>query len=218
MSGRNRGPPISMKAALHEPPFRGRGLGPMPHHALLDEPQFGRGGGGPRHGPLIPHPAAIIEDHLALQHQDIQALLIDNQRLAATHVALKQEVEAAQHEIKLMAHAASSAQAEMDSQLREAFEKVMKLEADLRASDAVRGELMQVRTDIQQLTAARQELTGQAEGLSQDLSRANLDLQQVPLLKGEIEGMRQELQRARLGGCSLNLVFICWLIQHLCGT
>lgn len=218
MSGRNRGPPFPIKAALHEPPFRGRGLGPMPHPALLDEPQFGRGGGGPRPGAMMLHPAAIIEDHLALQHQDIQALLIDNQRLAATHVALKQEVEAAQHEIKLRAHTATSAQAEMDLQLREAFEKVMKLEADLRASDAMRGELMQVRTDIQQLTAARQELTSQAEGLSQDLSRANLDLQQVPLLKGEIEGMRQELQRARLGGCYSNLVFICWLIQLLCGN
>lgn len=197
MSGRNRGPPIPIKGGLHEPPFRGRGLGPMPHPALLDEPQFGRGAGGPRPGTLIPHPAAIFEDRLALQHQDIQALLIDNQRLAATHVALKQEVEAAQHEIKRMAHVAASAQTEMDLQLREAFEKVMKLEADLRASDAMRAEVMQVRADIQQLTAARQELTSQAEGLSQDLNRANMDLQQVPLLKGEIEGMRQELQRAR---------------------
>ncbi|RVW29591.1 Protein FLX-like 1 [Vitis vinifera] len=166
MSGRNRGPPMPIKGGLHEPPFRGRGLGPMPHPALLDEPQFGRGAGGPRPGTLIPHPAAIFEDRLALQHQDIQALLIDNQRPCC-------------------------------NAFEGSFEKVMKLEADLRASDAMRAEVMQVRADIQQLTAARQELTSQAEGLSQDLNRANLDLQQVPLLKGEIEGMRQELQRAR---------------------
>ncbi|RVX02382.1 Transketolase, chloroplastic [Vitis vinifera] len=44
-------------------------------------------------------------------------------KLAATHVALKQEVEAAQHVVKRMDHVAASAQIEMDLQLREVLRK-----------------------------------------------------------------------------------------------
>ncbi|XP_042483832.1 protein FLX-like 1 [Macadamia integrifolia] len=205
MSGRNRAPPLPIKGLPHPglPPMHelqfGRGLGPMPHPALLEEmreaqfreAQFGR---GPR--PLPPHPA-VIEENLAAQHQEIQGLLIDNQRLAATHVALKQELEAAQYELQRMAHFAGSMQADKDIQLKEAYEKSMKMEADLHAAEAMRAELLQVRSDIQKLTVSRQELTSQVQALSQDLARANAGLQQAPALKAEIETMKQELQRAR---------------------
>nr|DAD48120.1 TPA_asm: hypothetical protein HUJ06_018057 [Nelumbo nucifera] len=200
MSGRNRGPPLPIKGAphgglppVHEPPFA-RGLGPIPHPALLEEMMEAQFGRGPR--PLPPHPA-IIEERLAAQHQEIQGLLVDNQRLAATHVALKQELAAAQHELQRMAHVAGTMNAEKEIHLREAYDKSMKLEADLRAAEAMRAELLQVRADIQKLTSARQELTGQVQALTQDLARATSDIQQVPALKAEIESMKQEVQRAR---------------------
>eukprot|EP00262_Sarcandra_glabra_P010294 TRINITY_DN2538_c0_g1_i1.p1 TRINITY_DN2538_c0_g1~~TRINITY_DN2538_c0_g1_i1.p1 ORF type:complete len:368 (-),score=56.71 TRINITY_DN2538_c0_g1_i1:466-1413(-) len=201
MSGRNRGPPHSMKGAphgglplVHEPPFN-RGLGPIPHQMLLEEmreAQFARG--GPR--PLPPHPA-LIEERLAAQHQEIQGLLVDNQRLAATHVALKQELSSAQHELQRVSHVAGSMQAEGEMQLREVYEKSMKMEADLHGVEAMRAELSQVRSDIQKLSASRQELNGQVQALTQDLTRATSDLQQAPAIKAEIETMKQELQRAR---------------------
>lgn len=201
MSGRNRGPPLPMKgvshsglpSTVHEPPF-GRGLGPVPHPALFEEmrePQFGM---VPR--PLPPYPA-IIEERLAAQHQDIQGLLVDNQRLAATHVALKQELEAAQHELQHMAHFADSVRAEKDVQMRDLFEKSVRLEVDLRGVEAMRAEFHQVNTDIKELTAARQELTGNVQAMTQDLARMTADLQQAPALRAEIEAMKQELQRAR---------------------
>ncbi|KAH7543959.1 hypothetical protein JRO89_XS15G0071800 [Xanthoceras sorbifolium] len=145
---------------------------------------------------LPPHPA-IIEERLAAQHQDIQGLLADNQRLAATHVALKQELEAAQHEIQRMVHFADSLRADKDVQMREMYEKSVRLEVDLRGVEAMRGELLKVQADIKELTALRQELTGQVQVMSQDLARLSADLQQAPALKAEIENMKQELQRAR---------------------
>ncbi|KAK9268804.1 hypothetical protein L1049_000568 [Liquidambar formosana] len=201
MSGRNRGPPMSMKGAphggvpppVHESPF-GRGLGPMPHPALLEEMRESQFGRGP--GPLPPH-HAIIEERLAAQHQDIQGLLVDNQRLAATHVALKQELEVTQHELQRMAHFAGSLHAEKDVQMREMYEKSIKMEVDLRGVEAMRAELHQVHADIKELSAARQELMGQVQAMTQDLTRATADLQQAPALKAEIESMKQELQRAR---------------------
>ncbi|XP_010943972.1 protein FLX-like 1 isoform X2 [Elaeis guineensis] len=201
MSGRSRMPPPAMKGPppLHEPPppAFGRGLGPM-HPAFLDEmrevPPFGRG--PPR--PFPPHPA-IIEERLAAQHQEIQGLLVDNQRLAATHVALKQELAAVHHEIDRINHAAASAHAERDLQLREAYDKSMKLESELHAVEAMRAELIQIREDIQKLNAVRQELTGQVQVLTQDLSRASADLQQAPAVKAEVETLKREVQRVRAG-------------------
>lgn len=200
MSGRNRGPPLPMKGAphaglpppMHEPPFGGRGLGPLPHPALLEEMRESRL--GPR--PLPPHPA-IIEERLAGQHQEIQSLLVDNQRLAATHVALKQELEAAQHELQRMAHFAESLRAEKDVQMRELYDKSVRMEVDLRGVEAMRSELLQVHSDIKELTAVKQDLTGQVQLMTQDLTRMTTDLQQVPALRADIEAMKQELQRAR---------------------
>ncbi|XP_031372093.1 protein FLX-like 1 isoform X2 [Punica granatum] len=202
MSGRNRSPPPPMKGIprggipppVHEPPF-GRGLGLTPHPALLEEfpePRFSRVP-GPR---LPPHPA-IIEDRLAVQHEEIQGLLVDNQRLAATHVALKQELEAAQYELQRMVQVSDSLRAEKDVHMRELYEKCMRMEVDLRAVEAMRAELSQVNADIKELTSARQDLTGQVQVMNQDLARMTADLRQVPALKADIENMKQEVQRVR---------------------
>jgi|UniRef100_A0A2N9F9S3 dynactin complex subunit len=202
MSGRNRGgPPLPMKGgphaglppAVHEPPF-GRGLGPIPHPALLEEMRESTFGMGPRS--LPPHPA-IIQDRLDAQYQDLQGLLVDNQRLAATHVALKQELEATQHELQRMGHIADSLRAEKDVRMRELYEKSVQLEVDLRGVEAMRGELHQVRADIKEFSVTRQELTGQVQAMTQDLARLTTDLQQAPALRAEIETMKQELQRAK---------------------
>ncbi|XP_057966918.1 protein FLX-like 1 isoform X2 [Malania oleifera] len=201
MSARNRGPPLPMKGVPHgglPPPSQehllGRGLGPMPHPALLEEMRESQFRMGPR--ALPPHPA-IIEERLAAQHNEIQGLLLDNQRLAATHVALKQELEVAQHELQRMGHFAGSLHAEKDIQMREMYEKSIKMEMDLRGVEAMKNELLQLQADIKELSALRQDLTGQVQALNQDLVRATGDLQQAPALKAEIETMKHELQRAR---------------------
>ncbi|KAI8558002.1 hypothetical protein RHMOL_Rhmol04G0055100 [Rhododendron molle] len=206
MYGRNRGPPLPVDGMPHggmptgrEPPI-GRGLGPIPHPAMLEEmreiqaareSQFGM---GPRQ--LPPHPA-IIEERLALQHQDLQVFLVDNQRLAATHVALKQELEAAHHELQRTAHFASSLHAEKDMQMRELYEKSVKMEMELGGAQAMKAELQQVRADMKELTAAKQELTAQVQGMNQELARVTADIQQAPALMAEIEALKQELHRAR---------------------
>ncbi|KAF5730775.1 structural maintenance of chromosomes domain-containing protein isoform X1 [Tripterygium wilfordii] len=198
MSRRNRGPPLPMKGGRHT------GLPAMdeipydripPHPALLEElreSQFGMGGnrGFPPH-------SAMIEEHLALQNQDIHNLLEDNQRLATTHVALKQELETTHHKLQQMAHFADSLRAETDAQMRELYDKSARLEMDVRGVNSMRSELAHFNSDIKELTEGRQELTGRVQMMSQDLARVTADLQQVPALKTEIENMKLELQRAR---------------------
>lgn len=203
MSSRNRGPPIPVKGGPHG------GL-TQPH---ILEPQFARGHRGASHPPLReemreahyslsgprqlpPHPA-MIEERLVAQHDDIQALLIDNQRFAATHVALKQELEVTQHELQRADKYAQTVHAEKGLQMRELYEKSVKMENELHAVNAMKAELMQVHMDIKELTASRQDLTAQIQMMTQDLGRITSDLQQVPAVKAETEGLRHELERVR---------------------
>lgn len=170
-----------------------------PHHhhhpAFLEELRESQLGLGPR--PLPLHPAAVIEERLAAQHGEIQGLLGDNQSLAATHVALKQEQEAAQHELQRMAHFNESLRADTEGRMRELCDKSAHLEAELRGAEAARAELLQLHADIKELTVVRQDLSGQVQAMTHDLGRMNNDLKQVPALKADVEAMRQELQRAR---------------------
>ncbi|KAJ4893633.1 Protein FLX-like 1 [Raphanus sativus] len=199
MSGRNRGSYGGLQPPINQPPFVRGGLGggggpaPPPHHPSrpLDdtrEPQF--------RGHHLQH-HSIIEDRIAAQNQDVQGLLADNQRLAATHVALKQELEVAQHELQRMMHYIDSLRAEEDVMMREMYDKSMRCEAELRQVDALRAEVQKVRADIKEFTSSRQELTSQVHLMSQDLGRLTAELQQIPTLTAEIENTKQELQRAR---------------------
>jgi hypothetical protein len=63
--------------------------------------------GPPPPPPGAPHFAAIqqLEHKLNVQHAEFQQLLTENQRLAATHVALRQELAAAQGEMQKLKQA-----------------------------------------------------------------------------------------------------------------
>lgn len=84
MSRRNYGLPLPMKEA-HDAPY-GRERGLMPHPTLYEEMRESQYGMVRR--PLLPPHPAIFEEQLTAQHQDIQAFLVDNQRLVVTHVTL----------------------------------------------------------------------------------------------------------------------------------
>ncbi|XP_027340998.1 protein FLX-like 1 isoform X2 [Abrus precatorius] len=208
MSGRNRGQPhppppphAGLSPPIHDPVFGARALGvvgpmpPHPHPALLEDFRDTQLGLGPRPIPL--HPAAIIEERLAAQHQEIQGLLGDNQRLAATHVALKQELEAAQHELQRMAHFRDSLRADTEARMRELYDKSAQLEAELRGTEAARAELLQVHAEVKELTAVRQDLSGQVQAMTQDLARMTGDAKRLPALRADVDAMKQELQCAR---------------------
>lgn len=145
---------------------------------------------------IPPHPA-ILEDHLAAQHEEIQRLLLDNQRFSATHVALKEELEVTQFDLQRTDQYARALYEENGMQIRELHEKSVKMEMDLQSVEVMRVELMRVRADIKDLNGAKQELTTEIQGMTQDLTRMNADLQQTPAIKAEIENLRQELQRSR---------------------
>lgn len=209
MAGRNRLPAHALKGAqqpmppMHEGPYA-RGAGPLsPHPALVEEMRNGPHGRGP--GPLLPHPA-LLQERLATQNQEIQGMLVENQRLAATHVALRQELASANQELQHLSHVANSMQADKDHHLNELYEKSMKLEAEMRALEPMRAELMQLRADNQKMGSAGQELTTLAQSLTQELTRVWSDMQQAAALRTEMQSLHEEFRGAR---------YLCSFLLHI---
>ncbi|KAI3410800.1 uncharacterized protein J3R85_018396 [Psidium guajava] len=147
---------------------------------------------------LSSHPQlAVLEDRAASQHRELHSLLTENQRLLATHVALKQELSLSQQELRRLSSAAVEVKSERDPHVREVYERSLKKEAEVRDINSMAAELAQVRSHVLSLGAERKELVLELRCLQEDVLRAAADLKQVPLVKSEIEAMHEEIQRGR---------------------
>ncbi|WOK98162.1 protein FLX-like 2 [Canna indica] len=186
MGSKGRIPPTHMRRALPGP-------------GLLHPDPFGP---GIHHPPgafsfdMLP-PPEIMEQKLAAQHMEMQRIATENQRFAATHSSLRQELAAAQQELQRLQGHMGAIKAEQDQQLRGILDKIAKMEADLKASESVKTELKQAHAEAQSLVAARQELINKVQQLTQDLQRSHGDVQQIPALMSELEALRQEYQHCR---------------------
>ncbi|GKV08421.1 hypothetical protein SLEP1_g20050 [Rubroshorea leprosula] len=138
-----------------------------------------------------------LEDRIAIQHREIQSLLLDNQRLTANHVALKQDLSRAQQELRHLSAAAANVKAERDAEVREVYERSLKMNAEVRSIDVMKAELAQVRDDIQKFTMDRQELTEQLQAINGELVKAKADVKQLPEIEAEIQRVQQEIQKGR---------------------
>lgn len=160
-------------------------------------------------GPPPPRLDALIaeesrrqqQQHMVPRHQtgavDIQGLLIDNQRLAAAHVALKQDLAVARQELRQLSAVAADVKAERDAEVRDVYERTLKMEAEVRGVEGAGEELGQVRADVKKLAALKQDLTAQLQAIRVDFARATREAQDIPALIQEIQIMHRELHRGR---------------------
>ncbi|PVH31002.1 hypothetical protein PAHAL_9G034100 [Panicum hallii] len=181
-----RGPHV---ISLHDPnpPLLGRAPGPAAPAAPAPAP-----------GPAA-HPAfAAIEQRLLDRNLDIQELLVDNQRFAATHVALQKQLIAAQHELRAVSVAATRARAEREGEVDALAEQAAHIEAEARAVSAARAEVDKVHADVQVLAAARTELVNRLQGLREQLARKQAETSKTDAVRAQIETMRREIQKGRM--------------------
>lgn len=143
-----------------------------------------------------PHPA-LLEEELEMQHAEIRKLLTDNHRLVEDRMAIQQELGAAKEEIHRLNLVIGEIRAEQELHSRGLIEKGLKLEADLRSTEPLKKEAMQLRSEVQKLNNVNQELTGQVQTLKKDITRLQADNQQIPVLRAQVDGLHQELMRAR---------------------
>ncbi|GMH16618.1 hypothetical protein Nepgr_018459 [Nepenthes gracilis] len=173
MSLRGTPPPPGMMR--HGPP---PGVGASAGHRALDS--------------LLP--PELAEERM---FAEIDRLARENHRLAATQVALRQDLVAAQEEIQRVKAHIKSLQTESNIQIRVLLEKTANMESEARAGENVKKELQLAHKEAQSLVAARQELTAQIEQATQELEKAHTDIKKLPDILSELDSLRQEHQRLR---------------------
>ncbi|KAG8093463.1 hypothetical protein GUJ93_ZPchr0012g22008 [Zizania palustris] len=152
-------------------------------------------------GPLVrvaPHPhPAILEEEIEMQEVEYRRLMVDHRALVDDQLTLHQELQAGKDEIRHLNMIIADINAKKEAYISELVDKRRKLEAELRANESLRDEIMQFRGEIDRLLVDRKELSAKAASIMHELTRKNSDKQQIPMLKDEIDGLRQELVNAR---------------------
>ncbi|KAL5988310.1 hypothetical protein ACLOJK_036073 [Asimina triloba] len=149
------------------------------------------------HRPLEVLPPDRLENKTSVQAAEAERLLRENQRLAASHVALRQELVASQKELQGLQVHIGSIQTESDIQVRGLLEKNAKMEADLRAGESLKKDLEQAHKEAQSLLTERQELNAQIQQANEELQKIRADVKRLPEMHAELDGLRQEHQRLR---------------------
>ncbi|KAJ3669434.1 hypothetical protein LUZ60_011384 [Juncus effusus] len=182
-----------------------------PHVLDLDQsraPLLGRAPPPPPNDPYLRHhhlppphhstgSISALEDRLAAIDREIHSLLVDNQRLAAVHVALRQELLKSQHELRVSAATASGVRADKEAELREVMERAMHAEAAARQVDGVKMEIVRVCEDVKKLTAVRDEMVERLVGMRGELGRMKAENGRMEMVGKEIDAMQREIQKGR---------------------
>ncbi|KAF5748880.1 Sarcolemmal membrane-associated protein putative isoform 2 [Tripterygium wilfordii] len=174
---------------------------PLPGPGIMHPDPFGSRIHPPPHAfspfDMLP-PPEVMEQKLAAQHLEIEKLAVENQRLAATHGTLRQELAAAQHEKQILHAQIEGIKSEREQQMKSLMDKIAKMESELQSAEPVKLELQKARSEVENLVVIRQELMSKVLQLSQDLQRAHADVQHIPALMSELESLRQEYHHCRM--------------------
>lgn len=147
-------------------------------------------------GPLPVHPLDL-EEEIEIQHGENQRIIAENHHLLDENMILQRDVVAAKDEIHRLGQFIMKIRADQEAQTRDLFERRLKLEADLRATEPLREEVIHLRAEAQKLNALRQNLTIQIQGLTQDIKHLRSENKQLTTLKGEADGIRNQLVETR---------------------
>lgn len=180
---------------------------------------------------MVPHgpqnPPSGIEQKLAAQHGEIQRLLGENQRLAVTHVALRQELAAAQQEIMRLQQSRPANDTEKEQRLNitqvalrqelaDSKQEVNKLQEALAAIHAEKDQHLRVtmeksarmeaelksteslKSDFERLRFEREELAARVEHLSGEIIKIPVKDQEIASLKREVDELLRRHQQARM--------------------
>lgn len=150
------------------------------------------------HHPFEPHPLPeLLENKIAFHAAEMERLVRENQRLAASNVALREQLFATQQEVQRAQAHASSVQTEGDIQIKGMLEKIRKMEVDIQAGEMVKKDLQQAHLEAQSLMAARQELIIEIQRVTEELQKVSTDYKNLPEMHAELDGLRQEHQKLR---------------------
>ncbi|KAL6652524.1 hypothetical protein ACP70R_011449 [Stipagrostis hirtigluma subsp. patula] len=141
----------------------------------------------------------ILENKLAMQTAEVEKLIRENQKLASSHVVLRQDIVDTEKEMQMIRTHLGEVQTETDMQIRDLLERIRLMEADIHSGDAVKKELLQVHMEAKRLITERQMLTLEIENVTKELKKlsASADNKSLPELVAELDGLRREHHNLR---------------------
>ncbi|KAI5068574.1 hypothetical protein GOP47_0016919 [Adiantum capillus-veneris] len=175
----------------------------------------------------LPTPPLPVEQKMAAQQAEIQRLIGENQRLAVTHVALRQELAAAQQEVMRLQQSRSANDTEKEQRLNitqvalrqelaDSKQEVNKLQETLLAVHAEKDQHLRasmeksarleaelkgmdvMKADFDKVRLDREELLARLEHLSAELKKIPVMDQEIVTLRREVDELRQRHQQARM--------------------
>ncbi|KAG7016704.1 Protein FLX-like 3, partial [Cucurbita argyrosperma subsp. argyrosperma] len=162
--------------------------------------------------PLPIHPAAL-EEELELQHREMQRIISDNRMVIDDNTILQRELSAAKEEIHRLNQAIPKVLSEKEAQSRELLERGLKLEAELRASEPLKSEVLHLRGEIQKLNNLKQDLSAKVQSLTKDVTRLQAENQQLNSMRADMDGLLKELIEARFE--MEILIDWCWILVYV---
>ncbi|TVU15562.1 hypothetical protein EJB05_39089, partial [Eragrostis curvula] len=141
----------------------------------------------------------MLENKLAMQTAEVEKLIRENQRLASSHVVLRQDIVETENEMQRIRTHLGEVQTETDMQIRELLEIIRLMEADIQSGDAVKKELHHVHMEAKRLITERQMLTLEIENVTKELNKlsASADNKSFPELLAELDALRKEHHNLR---------------------
>ncbi|XP_076933818.1 protein FLX-like 3 [Bidens hawaiensis] len=173
------------------------------------EPQTNHQGyspNGPPSQPMPPH-HIVLEQGLEMQHHEIRRLLAVNRRLVEDRATLQQELGAAQEQFRRMDIAVTEIQNENELHSRQLIESVLKLEADIRATEPFKEEVVRLHEEVKRLNSVTHELYGQVQILTKDLAELQDENKKLHALKNELEELYKEFMHTRF-----DILFITYMV------
>lgn len=151
----------------------------------------------------------ILENKLAMQTAEVEKLIRENQRLASSHVVLRQDIVETENEMQRIRTHLGEVQTETDMQIRELLERIRLMESDIQSGDAVKLELHQVHMEAKRLITERQKLTLEIENVTKELKKlsASADNKSFPELIADLDGLRKEHHNLRFVTIFLPCIF-----------
>ncbi|CAO2042694.1 unnamed protein product [Urochloa humidicola] len=136
----------------------------------------------------------MLESKLAMQTAEIEKLIKENQRLATSHMVLRQDIVDTEKEMQLIRTHLGEVQSETDLHIRDLLERIRLMEADIQSGDTVKKELHQVHMEAKRLIAERQMLNLEIENANNEIQKlsASVDNKSLPELLAELDGLRKE--------------------------
>lgn len=137
-----------------------------------------------------------LESSIEAQKQDLQTLLLDNQRLAAAHVALKQDLATSHANIQIFADAVSKTRAERIAEINNLIEELKRREEDAREVGVLKEELDRVKIEVEKLEKEKSGMEERA-GKLKETRKVNAEAGKIEEVRWEIEYMRHEVDRGK---------------------